>query len=43
MEEMSFINSGLPATLVELWMAKITTWENDRSTPNPYYIPAKSE
>ena len=42
-EELSFINDGLPTTLVQLWMAKITTWEDDRNAPNPYYIPATSE
>ena len=41
-EELTFINNGLPPTLIQLWTMKITTWENDRSAPNPYYIPVMS-
>ena len=41
-EELSLINAGLPVTLVESWTSKITTWEKDRSAPNPYYAPATS-
>ena len=42
-EELSLLNEGLPATLVQSWTAKITTWEKDRGAANPYYIPATSE
>lgn len=37
------INEALPPPVVELWMTKITTWENDRSAENPYYTPVTSE
>jgi len=42
-DELSLINDSLPEDLVQLWTAKITTWENDRTTPNPYYLPTTSE
>jgi len=42
-EELSLMNSSLPEDLVQLWAAKITTWENDRTAPNPYYMPTTSE
>ena len=38
-EELLFLNEGLPNALVQLWTVKITTWENDRDAPNPYYKP----
>ena len=38
-EELLFLNKGLPDTLVQSWTVKITTWENDRNAPNPYYKP----
>jgi len=41
-EELGLINEDLPIALVALWKAMITTWENDRSSPNPYYTPAMS-
>ena len=37
MEELLLINNGLPVDLVRSWTMKITTWENNRSAPNPYY------
>lgn len=42
-EVISLINAGLPRDLVDLWTAKIITWENDRSAPNPYYTPETSK
>ena len=41
-EELSFLNDALGETLVQLWTAKIKTWENDRSAPNPYYAPTRT-
>lgn len=41
-QELLLINKALPQTLIESWTTVITTWENDRTAPNPYYIPATS-
>ena len=41
-EELLFLNEGLDQNLVLSWTAKITTWENDRSAPNPYYVPTRA-
>ena len=41
-EELALISEDLPIALVHLWTAMITTWENDRDSPNPYYMPEKS-
>ena len=41
-EELALISEDLPIALVHSWTAMITTWENDRNSPNPYYMPMKS-
>lgn len=41
-EELRLINEELPVELVRSWEEIITTWENDRSAPNPYYTPVMS-
>jgi len=41
-EELLLISEDLPIALVRSWTAMITTWENNRNSPNPYYMPEKS-
>lgn len=41
-EELNLVTDDLPLMLVHSWKAMIATWENDRSSPNPYYSPVKS-
>ena len=42
-EELVLINEDMPIALVHSWEAMITAWENDRSSPNPYYTPTLSK
>ena len=42
-EELALINKDLPIALVHLWEAIVTTWENNRDSPNPYYTFTKSK
>jgi len=41
-EELGLINEDLPIACVASWKKMIATWENDRSSPNPYYTPMMS-
>ena len=41
-EDLVLVNEDLPIALVLSWEAKITTWENNRTSPNPYYTPKTS-
>jgi hypothetical protein len=41
-EDMELMTNGLPEELAHSWEAVVTTWENDRSSPNPYYAPTMS-
>ena len=41
-EELGLISENMPIALVHEWTAMITAWENDRNSPNPYYMPTKS-